>query len=256
MPGADRSIIATLEAFGFEWDGPVSYQSANAIRHRDLADRLLQEGKAYLCSCSRKDLAGARRGTLGAIYPGTCRNGCSGKRTSVRVRTDATRIEFFDELQGTQSQNLELSSGDFVVRRRDGLIAYHLAVVVDDFDQSVTEIVRGIDLLDSTPRQVHLQRLLGFETPRYLHIPIIVDGDGNKLSKQTGAPGLAPKHANQQLFAALKVLGQDPPDALAEGQLRDLWAWAFQNWDIGVLKGIRRIPDNRCPMAAEENGLS
>lgn len=256
VPGADDSIIGTLEAFGFEWDGPVQYQSASLGRHRELIDRLLAEGHAYHCSCTRKDLASATRGPLGAIYPGTCRNGHRAKRTSIRILTDAPPIEFIDYLQGKQTWNLELVSGDFVIRRRDGLIAYHLAVVADDHDNSVTEVVRGIDLLESTPRQIHIQQLLGFESPRYLHIPIIVDADGNKLSKQTGAQGLDSLHAPRLLVAALSALGQNPPASLAECQVGDIWAWAFGHWDIGVLKGLRTIPADRYPLAAVKNGLS
>ena len=257
VPGADRLIIDTLAAHGFEWDGSVQYQSAGRPRHLELVNRLLAEGHAYHCSCSRKDLANARRGPLGAIYPGNCRSGHSKRRrTSVRVLTDRNPIEFPDHLQGFQSSNLEQESGDFVVRRRDGLIAYHLAVVADDKDQRVTEVVRGIDLLPSTPRQVLVQRLLGFDSPRYLHIPIIVDAEGNKLSKQTGAPGLRDTMARQSLLAALSALGQSPPSDLRDSHLRDIWGWALANWNIGVLAGVRAVPEDGCPLAAVKNGLS
>lgn len=255
-PGADRSIITTLEAFGFEWDGPVGYQSTNTARHMELIDQLLREHHAYQCSCSRRDLADAPSGPLGVIYPGTCRNGHRNKRTGVRVVTHSQAIEFTDFLQGPQSQVLEQSSGDFLIRRRDGLIAYHLAVIADDYDQSVTEVVRGTDLLDSTPRQIHLQQLLGFNRPQYLHIPVVVDRAGNKLSKQTGAPGLLNYDARRQLLSALTALGQNPPSSLVECQLDDIWAWAIQHWNVRVLIGERDIPMENCPMAAEENGLS
>ncbi|MEQ9562476.1 MAG: tRNA glutamyl-Q(34) synthetase GluQRS [Woeseiaceae bacterium] len=255
-PGAAESIVSTLEAFGFTWDGPVSYQIANTARHLELVDYLLREAVAYRCSCTRKDLAGARRGVLGAIYPGTCRTGHSGKRSSVRVRTSNLPVEFFDLLQGPQSQALENVSGDFVIKRRDGMIAYHLAVVADDHDQSVTEVVRGIDLLDSTPRQIHLQRLLGFATPQYLHIPVVIDDAGNKLSKQTGAPGLQVENARQLLVLALTALGQNPPAGLADCRLDEIWHWAETHWDAGVLASQRAIPLANCPMAEVQNGLS
>jgi glutamyl-Q tRNA(Asp) synthetase len=254
--GAAHAIVSTLEAFGFEWDGPVHYQIANTPRHLELAERLLADGRAYRCSCTRKDLAGTRRGVLGAIYPGTCRTGHSGRRTSVRVVTDSRPVDFNDMLQGWQSQVLEDISGDFIIRRRDGMIAYHLAVVADDYDQSITEVVRGIDLLDSTPRQIYLQRLFGFVTPQYLHIPVVVDDVGNKLSKQTGAPGIRVKDARQLLISALTALGQKPPEHLADCRLDDIWRWAEMHWDAGVLVGQQAIPLKNCPMAEAQNGLS
>jgi glutamyl-Q tRNA(Asp) synthetase len=136
------------------------------------------------------------------------------------------------------------------------MIAYHLAVVADDHDQSVTEVVRGIDLLDSTPRQIYLQRLFGFVTPQYLHIPVVVDDSGRKLSKQTGAPGLQVKHARQLLIAALRALGQNPPERLADCHLDDIWCWANLHWNVGVLVNQRAVPLENCPMAAAQNGLS
>jgi glutamyl-Q tRNA(Asp) synthetase len=256
QPGADQSIISTLDAFGFQWDGPVRYQSANEERHRSLVDQLLRDGRAYRCSCSRQDLAGARRGPLGAIYPGTCRKGHSGSHTSIRVRTDQQPIAFHDRLQGLQSQILEHFSGDYIVQRRGGLIAYHLAVVADDCDQSISEVVRGVDLLDSTPRQIQLQKLLGFGTPRYMHIPVVEGIDGQKLSKQTGAPGLRIDKATSVLTSALTVLGQNPPPDLAESRLTDIWRWAIQHWTIDTLAGKRAIPLVDYPMAADQNGLS
>ncbi len=170
--GAVEEILTALERYGFEWDGPVSYQDDNQARHLQVIAELREAGRAYPCSSSRRDLAQARRGPLGAIYPGTCRDGFEGGEFAIRVRTNGDAIEFIDVLQGRHRQHLDSESGDFVILRRDGLIAYHLAVVVDDYDQGITEIVRGIDLLDSTPRQIHLQRMLGYRTPEYLHIPV------------------------------------------------------------------------------------
>jgi glutamyl-Q tRNA(Asp) synthetase len=167
QPGATERILEALERYGFEWDGPVTYQSRSGSAHEADLARLLEAGQAYPCGCSRADLVDAPRGPLGTIYPGTCRTGCSASETAIRVRTDDSIISFVDGLQGPQQQRLESESGDFVIWRRDGLVAYHLAVVVDDYKQGVTEIVRGIDLIDSTCRQIWLQGLLAYPTPDY-----------------------------------------------------------------------------------------
>lgn len=149
QPGADAEIQRALEAYGLEWDGPVIYQSRRRDRHDAAVESLLASGRAYACSCSRRDLANAPRGPLGIIYPGTCRQGCSGPDSAIRVRTTDEPVTFDDRLQGPREQRLESESGDFVIRRRDGLIAYQLAVAVDDALDGITEVVRGIDLLDS-----------------------------------------------------------------------------------------------------------
>jgi glutamyl-Q tRNA(Asp) synthetase len=256
QPGAAELIIDTLAAFGFEWNGPIQYQSARVSRHLELIDRLQHDGYAYTCSCSRSDLARAPRGPLGAIYPGTCRKGSRGHRVAIRAFTDQQPIAFQDGLQGQQSQCLELATGDFIIRRRDGLIAYHLAVVADDHDQGVNEVVRGIDLMDSTPRQILLQRRLGFATPRYLHIPVMVDEAGQKLSKQTGAPALSCKSCGPTLVAALKALAQSPPDELGDANLADIWAWALQHWNVSRLAGKTSLARDDYPLAATRNGLS
>ncbi|MFQ5549492.1 MAG: tRNA glutamyl-Q(34) synthetase GluQRS [Woeseia sp.] len=254
--GAIEEILNALERFGFEWDGPVTFQSENAERHHQVVADLQAAGNAYPCSCARRDLATARRGPLGAIYPGTCRDGCKGDALAVRVRTSDTAVEFVDQLQGTQRQCLESESGDFVIQRRDGLIAYHLAVVIDDFDQGMTEIVRGIDLLDSTPRQIHLQRLLGFPTPAYLHIPIAENVRGQKLSKQTGAPALPLDGVNRIVVNALEALGQLPPADLAVASLNDVWAWSIEHWNPGALLGRTAIAAEQDALAWGQNGLS
>lgn len=251
--GADSQILHALEAYGFAWDGPVLYQSANVERHRRLIDRLVSAGQAYPCGCSRRDLAGAARGPLGPIYPGTCRAGCKASRTAIRVRTDDTPVVWHDLLQGRQSQRLESESGDFVIRRRDGLIAYQLAVAADDFDAGITEVVRGIDLIDSTSRQVHLQRLLGFTTPGYAHVPVVVDARGQKLGKSTGAPAVPVDEPRPSLVRALQALGQAPPAGLAASSLASIWDWAARHWRIDVLARRRHVPET---LAAAENGLS
>lgn len=254
--GAIEEILTALERYGFEWDGPVTYQSENAARHHQVVAELQAAGLAYPCSCSRRDLATAKQGPLGAIYPGTCRNGCQGDEFAVRVRTDDAPIEFVDALQGTQCQRLESESGDFVIRRRDGLIAYHLAVVVDDFDQGISEIIRGIDLLDSTPRQIHLQRLLDYRTPAYLHIPVAENAEGQKLSKLTGAPAIPLEKINRTLVTAVKALGQRPPPELAMSSLDEIWLWSIKHWRPAVLADQAAILATEDTLASSENGLS
>lgn len=256
QPGADRRIIDALEAYGFEWDGPVSYQSRFRQRHEDLVQRLLVAGHAYHCSCSRRELAGARRGALGTIYPGTCRNRSHAGVAAIRLRTDDEPIRFVDRLQGEQSCRLESESGDFIIKRRDGLIAYQLAVVADDHDQGITEVVRGIDLLDSTPRHIHLQRLLGFATPAYFHIPVAENADGQKLSKLTGATEIDRQEVRPVLVLALHALGQDPAGDLAAASLGSIWDWASENWQPGVMAGQKGIPAARYTMAEGKNRLS
>jgi glutamyl-Q tRNA(Asp) synthetase len=241
-PGADRLILQALEAYGFEWDGPVVYQSTFTPHHEVLVAQLLEDGKAYPCSCSRRDLADAPRGPLGAIYPGTCRDSCESSDTAIRLRTTDAPIEFVDLLQGRLCQHLESESGDFVIRRRDGLIAYHMAVVVDDHDQAITEIVRGIDLIDSTPRHIWLQQQLGFRTPAYMHIPVAINQEGQKLSKLTGAAGIDISRPAPMLYHAIAALGQAPPPELAQGKVSELWAWAIVHWDPQPLAGHREIP--------------
>jgi glutamyl-Q tRNA(Asp) synthetase len=233
--------VRALEVYGFEWDGDVIFQCRSKAAHDAALQHLLDRGLAYPCGCSRRDLADAPRSPLGIIYPGTCRAGCDAAETAIRLRTDDAPITFEDRLQGLQEQHLESESGDFVIRRRDGLIAYHLAVVVDDELQGVTEIVRGIDILDSTPRQIYLQRLLGYRTPEYLHIPVITHPDGDKLSKLTGAPGLPLERAGPVLVAALSALQQDPPAELADASLAEIWVWAGENWRTKPLVGMTTV---------------
>jgi len=245
QPGADKLIVDILADFGFEWDDPVTYQSQSTSRHMELVEQLLESGIAYSCSCSRRDLVNAPRGPLGIIYPGTCRAGCIAGDSSIRIRTHNEPIQFVDGAQGIQVQRLESESGDFVIKRRDGLIAYHLAVVADDSDQGITEIVRGIDLMESTPRQIHVQQQLGMATPQYLHIPVATNEAGQKLSKLTGAQAISSERANNTLLSALRALRQDPPVSLAGECVAEIWQWAIAHWDITPLCGVESIPANR-----------
>ena len=207
------------------------------------------------CGCSRRDLADVARGPLGTIYPGFCRKGTSAHETAVRIRTNNTPIAFGDGLQGPQSQQLESESGDFIILRRDGLIAYHLAVAVDDHLQGVTEIIRGIDLMDSTPRQIHLQRQLQFTTPQYLHIPVAINAGGQKLSKLTGAMAIPQQNTRPVLVAALAALGQETPPELELASLDEIWAWATTHWDLAPLVGLASVADPQDSMAWSQNGL-
>lgn len=241
QPGATEAIIDALQAYGFRWDGDVVFQSESREAHEVALQELLANGWAYPCGCSRRDLADAPRGPLGTIYPGTCRNGCDTTETAIRVRTVDEPVDFCDRLQGQTTQRLESESGDFVIRRRDGLIAYQLAVVVDDALQGITEVVRGIDLLDSTPRQIWLQRLLGYPTPAYLHIPVVVHDNGDKLSKLTGAAAIPPDGSGIVLTAALAALRQEPPAELASESLETVWQWASTHWQPEVLRGIATV---------------
>jgi glutamyl-Q tRNA(Asp) synthetase len=239
--GADSLIIDALERYGFEWDGPVRYQHNSRAQHEAALKALIERHLTYPCGCSRRDLSHAPRGPLGIRYPGTCRDGTKATETAIRVRTDNAGVTFRDRLQGEQTQHLESESGDFVIWRRDGLVSYHLAVVVDDHLQGVTDVVRGIDLMDSTPRQIYLQGLLGYQTPHYAHIPVAVHADGNKLSKLTGATGISTIEAGETLVVALTVLNQQPPSDLDQAPLAEIWGWALENWRIEKLRGLKAV---------------
>ena len=211
QPGAADQILRALERLGFEWDGPVLWQSARLERYHAVLEDLSRRGFAYPCGCSRKELEDSVLAIDGSrIYPGTCRHGLApGKsRRAVRLRTHSALIGFDDLIQGPVQQRVEREVGDFVLQRADGIYAYQLAVVVDDLDQGVTHVVRGADLLDSTARQIHLQRILGARTPRYAHVPVAVDAAGQKLSKQTGATTIDLADPERELVRARRFLGQ------------------------------------------------
>jgi glutamyl-Q tRNA(Asp) synthetase len=233
QPGAAEEILRTLARLGLAWDGEVVHQSARADRYREALQRLA--GQTYRCGCSRREIADSSLGLAadGAqIYPGTCREGIApGKPTrAIRVRTTHDEIAFVDRVQGARQQVLERDVGDYVLYRADGQFAYQLAVVVDDAAQGVTDVVRGADLLDSTPRQIHLQRLLGYATPRYLHVPAAVNAAGEKLSKQTGAAPISP--GREVLRRALSFLGQPEAEDLQQ---------AVTNWNPALIPARRHL---------------
>lgn len=248
--GAVDAILGALDRYGFEWDGDVIFQSDRHTAHLRALDSLLDQDLAYPCDCSRSDLANVPRGPLGPIYPGTCREGCDAPETAFRLRTTSRPISFVDKLQGLQSQCLEPESGDFIIRRRDGLTAYHLAVVVDDAIDGITEIVRGIDLMDSTPRQIWLQKLLGCRTPAYAHIPVVTHRNGDKLSKLTGAAAVPLEDVARVLCAALVALQQEPPADLCHCGLSEVWQWATENWQIQAMRAQTAVSTDSAALAA------
>lgn len=236
MPGAAADILRTLEAFGFEWDGEVAYQSRRYDLYQDTLDRLKAAGLVYPCYCSRKDWqAAATQGADGFVYNGRCRN--PQQRPNTQNKTPAWRIQvpdrvigFSDGIVGKYAQNLAHDIGDFVLLRADGYWAYQLAVVADDADQGITHIVRGQDLLVSTPRQIYLQQCLGVPTPSYAHLPLLTNSQGQKWSKQTLAPALDLNQKEQLLRQVLTYLNL--PDAPAVNRPQELLDWAVAHWQM------------------------
>ena len=216
VPGADDEILRALEAFGLTWDRSVLRQSERSDRYRHALERLRERGLVYRCRCSRREIAdSALRGIDGMIYPGTCRDLrlAADSDGADRLRVPAGVLEFTDRVMGPIRQDVAREVGDFVLRRRDGLFAYQLAVVVDDADQGITDVVRGADLLLSTSRQILLQDCLGLPRMNYLHLPVATNAVGEKLSKQTGAAAVDPRDAPRALAEVLAFLGQTVPEA-------------------------------------------
>lgn len=239
VAGAQAAILQTLDSYGLHWDGEVVYQSLRHDAYQQVIDRLLAQGLAYACTCSRKQLEPYQ-----GIYPGTCRNaGHTTEDAAIRVRVPELLYRFEDRVQGVYSQHLGRESGDFVIRRRDGLYAYQLAVVLDDAWQGVTDIVRGADLLDSTPRHLYLQELLGLPQPRYLHVPLIIQPDGNKLGKSYRSPPLDPDQAAPLLVRALRALGQEPGADLADGSVQDVLGWGVAHWNSDAIPHVRTVAE-------------
>ena len=240
---AAAGILRTLERLGFVWDGAVMVQSRRQARYRELLECLRAAGRAHPCACTRRELADAAPAVDGAvIYPGTCRHGLpAGKAARAwRLGVEDAVAAFDDAIQGRVSQRLGEEVGDFVLLRADGCFAYQLAVVADDADQGITHVVRGADLLDSTPRQIFLQACLGFPAPAYAHLPVAVNAAGEKLSKQTQAAAIDSLDPAQALLAALRFLGQTPPDGLAD--VASVWAWARENWRMEKVPRLRALP--------------
>lgn len=234
MPGAADTILRQLEAHGLEWDGEVVHQSSRTEAYRETLEALRRLGLTYPCTCSRTEIRAqaSRMGREGPIYPGTCRMRppIPARQHAVRLDTRGAVIDFTDRLYGPIRQDIGNELGDFVIWRVEDIASYHLAVVVDDAWQGVTDVVRGADLLDSTPRQIWLQHLLGLPTPRYLHLPLALAPNGQKLSKQNLAPALALETSARELVRALHFLGQAPEPGLAEARPEEIVAWAIPRW--------------------------
>lgn len=233
VAGASAEILQTLEKYGLYWDKQVIYQSQRSEYYDEALALLRKNDLLYRCSCSRKEIA--RRGE--SNYLGHCRKGYKAerKRYSVRVKTPDRIAAWTDQIQGQQSFDLFASNGDFIVQRSDKLHAYHLAVVVDDAQQQITEIIRGADLLPSTPAQIYLQEMLGIQSPQYGHIPVAVNAQGDKLSKQTGAEAVSLRNPASTLVMALRDLGQNPPVDLEASSINDILIWGRHNWVLGNL---------------------
>ena len=224
VAGAAAAIVDTLARCGLESDEPVVFQSSRAALYEAAFLRLQAAGLVYGCTCSRKDVEDvieAQSGWPAGVYPGTCSAGAAPGRPvrAFRTRVPDEPLGFVDRAAGRYAQDLKRDVGDFVIRRADGLWAYQLAVVVDDAEQAITDVVRGADLLDNTPRQIFLQRALGLPTPRYLHVPLVLTAAGEKLSKQTGATAVNAERPMQELQSAAQHLGLGAIDATSVGEL-------------------------------------
>jgi glutamyl-Q tRNA(Asp) synthetase len=246
VPGSADRILRTLEAIGFRWNGPVMYQSRRAEAYRAALAELQRLGLAYRCTCSRKALAEtAVRGVDGPVYPGHCRERDAGSGpAAIRFAVPEIRIVFDDAVQGRVACDLAAECGDFVLQRADGVYSYQLAVVVDDAEQAISHIVRGADLLTSTPRQIALQQALGLPILRYTHLPVVLDELGDKLSKQTLATPVDETAPLATLKAAARFLGLSAPADLANPD--EFWAWATAAWPQLILPPLRGRRPSPC----------
>ncbi|ALO46988.1 tRNA glutamyl-Q(34) synthetase GluQRS [Pseudohongiella spirulinae] len=237
-PGAADQILRTLDVYGLHWDGDVVYQSTRLDAYQDALDRLEQVGLTFRCTCSRK-----RVHALGGVYDGKCRQRKSPPRQdyAIRMKVDDIVICVEDQIQGLYQQQLKTHCGDFILRRRDGLFAYQLAVVVDDAWQQITDIVRGYDLLESTPRQIWLQSCLQLPLPRYAHLPVASNEDGQKLSKQHFSRALSLTEGANMIRQALSFLAHPVPSELSDAPVSDILPWAIRNWDIQRVPKLANI---------------
>lgn len=236
MPGAADNILRALENYGLYWDEEISYQSQRHEYYRDALQELDQLKLLYPCSCSRKTIQenGAQAGKIGLVYPGTCRHNKDNrwKKKAIRIKVSNKKLQFNDLIQGKISQHLATDIGDISLQRADGLYAYHIAVVVDDYLQNITEIVRGYDLLNCTPIQIYLQQCLNYKIPQYAHLPILVNANNEKLSKQTGAKSIENESPTSILLLILELLNQNPPQELKDATKNEMLSWAIEHWNI------------------------
>ncbi|WP_026840606.1 tRNA glutamyl-Q(34) synthetase GluQRS [Citrifermentans bremense] len=244
VPGIAADMLSTLETLGFQWDGEVFYQSRRTDYYREAADELVRRRLAYPCGCTRSEIAQIASAPHedGLVYPGLCREGVPPDKVerALRVKVYDEVISFQDGIMGLYGQHLTASCGDFVIHRADGPYAYHLAVVVDDAAAGVNQVVRGADLLSSTPRQIYLQRLFNYSTPSYWHLPLVTGPDGAKLSKRDHAVSLAhgrdlSKEGGKLLAGALRFLGQSPPVALEKAPPAEMLQWGVSHLDVASI---------------------
>ena len=233
--GAADDILRTLELYQFEWDHAPLYQSSRYNIYREWIRILKEKALVYTCSCSRKQIEEkAQESILGKRYPGSCRAkhlNLYNTNYNLRLRTPNEKIRFTDAVFGEQIQNLHRDIGDFIIYRKHDLPTYALAVTIDDAYQGITEVVRGYDLLAFTPLQIYLCKILEYPIPHFLHIPIILDKQGFKLSKQSGARALPINNCSDVLVQAFRDLGQDIPNKLAGENLDTIWPWAIKHWN-------------------------
>ncbi|SEG80395.1 tRNA glutamyl-Q(34) synthetase GluQRS [Marinobacterium lutimaris] len=245
VPGASDLILKTLDRFGLHWDAEVVYQSQRHALYHSALEQLLRDGLAYHCQCSRKQLTQRH---AQQSYDGYCRSHppSSDATTSVRAIYPDTALSFDDRIQGERVYPADPGRGDFVIFRRDGFFAYQLAVIIDDQEQGIDQVVRGADLIDETPRQMVLQQHLGYRQPSYAHIPVLTNAEGQKLSKQTFAKPLSldSDEIRRQLLRALNLLGHPVPDELQTGSHAEILAWAVQHWSMAqVPRGLTLAPE-------------
>jgi glutamyl-Q tRNA(Asp) synthetase len=242
--GADQRILDSLQTHGFRWDGEVLYQRHNTDQFHEVVADLLARDLAYRCTCSREQIRKlARKGPIGLIYPGTCHNNRTDLAVdaphAVRLRTTGAHTTFHDALRGRIQCDVGATIGDFIIRRRDGLISYSLAVTLDDHSHGITEIVRGADLLHFTPAHLLLQQILQLHTPTYMHVPVALNTAGDKLSKQTKAAPINDATPGHNLLRCLNFLCQAPPTSLKSASIADIWGWASANWNPDLLTNKR-----------------
>ena len=238
VQGSAANILRTLQAFGFEWDAEIARQADRTAYYAAAVDGLRTRGLTFECSCSRLSL------TEGDRYPGSCRGGplIAGAATATRLRVDPGYVQFSDRIQGTYRQDVAAAVGDVILKRRDQLFAYVLAVVIDDAAAGVTHVVRGADLLDNTPRQIYLQRLLGLPTPAYAHVPVLVEAGGGKLAKSARSVRVDGGSVLPQLLRVFELLGLGTAPDRATCTIDAAWAWATQRWDIGRMPKRLTLP--------------
>ncbi len=247
VPGAAEDILRELEAYGFEWDGDILYQSSRFDRYDQVLEQLRGKGLLFDCGCTRKEILASapHPGEEGPRYPGTCRQGLPPRRhpRSQRLKVPDNLFCFTDAVFGGVEQHLADAVGDFILKRADGIFAYQLAVVVDDIDFGVNQVVRGADLLSSTARQIYLHACLDAPQPAYVHLPIALAADDEKLSKRHGDYGLDPSSRSVSLIRALRFLGQSLPQELETGQPREILQWAVSNFDVKSVPRLSSRPD-------------